>query len=40
MAKIRKLIETGDNAGVCEVHLANGVGQRRDNPVIVGLLEI
>ena len=40
VGKIRKLIETGDYAGIGEVHLATGVGQRRDNPVMVGLLEL
>ena len=40
VGKIRKLIETGDYAGIGEVHLATGVGQRRDNPVVVGLLEL
>ena len=40
VGKIRKLVETGDYAGIGEVHLATGVGQRRDNPVIVGLLDL
>lgn len=40
VSKIRKLIETGDYAGIGEVHLATGIGQRRDNPVIVGLLDL
>jgi len=40
VAEIRKLVETGKYAGIGEVHLAAGVGPRRDNPVFVGLLEL
>jgi len=40
VGKIRKLLETGQYAGIGEVHLTAGIGPRRDNPVFVGLLDL
>jgi len=37
---VRKLLDTGDYAGIGEVHLIAGVAPRRDNPVFVGLLAL
>jgi len=40
VAEIRKRLETGNYAGIGEVHIVAGIGPRRDNPVFVGLLEL
>jgi len=38
--KVRTLLESGEYAGIGEVHLTAGIGPRRDNPVFTGLLDL
>lgn len=40
ITEVRKRLETGQYKGIGEVHLSTGVGQRRDNKVFLGLLQL
>ena len=40
VTEVRKMLESGEYAGIGEVHLIAGIGPRRDNPVFVGLLDL
>jgi len=40
VGEIRKLLDSGEYAGIGEVHLTAGIGPRRDNPVFTGLLQL
>jgi hypothetical protein len=40
LAASRKALESGEYAGLGEVHLVAGVGPRRDNPIFTGLIEL
>lgn len=40
VSEIRKLLDSGEYAGIGEVHLTAGIGPHRENPVFTGLLQL
>ena len=40
VTEVRKLLDSGEYAGIGEVHLVAGIGPHRENPVFTGLLQL